>query len=115
MFNRNLKKTMEYIKKDIEYFKWSNIGDFDVDKVLTERNYPRKDFYTQIADTLSTALYKDMAAGIWTSSDSMVKLIYNKEYPICQYRILDNNGIETQRYLVYYRFSIKDGHKYIEE
>lgn len=110
------KNHTEYnIKKDIEYFKWSNIGDFDVDKVLTERNYPRKDFYTQIADTLNTALYKDMAAGIWTSSDSMVKLIYNKEYPICQYRILDNNGIETQRYLVYYRFSIKDGHKYIEE
>ena len=85
-----------------------------IEKVRINRNYPQREFYTNIGDTLQTRKYQESVAGMWMLSDSTIIMTYSEKTPICQYSLYDN-GSEIKRALTSYRSSYKNGRIYLEE
>ena len=102
------------IKNDFQLFNWLDINTPLIEKVRINRNYPQREFYTNIGDTLQTRKYQESVAGMWMLSDSTIIMTYSEKTPICQYSLYDN-GSEIKRALTSYRSSYKNGRIYLEE
>lgn len=102
------------IKNDFHIFDWLGINPHIVETAMKERNYPRREFYTQINDTTQTRKYQEAVSGTWMLDDSTLVMKYSKELPICHYYKYDINGNES-RALTSYRSSYKNGNIYLEE
>lgn len=102
------------IKNDFQIFDWLDINTHIVEKARQERNYPQREFYTHISDTLQTRKYQETVSGTWILSDSSLVIRYSENLPICQYYKYDKDGNES-RSMTSYRSSYKNGNTYLEE
>lgn len=102
------------IKNDFQLFDWLDIKSPLIEKVRMDRNYPKREFYTHINDSIQTRKYRESVAGMWILSDSTLTMTYNETVSICQYSLYDN-GSEIKRALTSYRSSYKNGKIYLEE
>lgn len=110
-------KQIDYsITQDLELFTWHKIIAEDIlNRVCRERNYQRREFYTDVADTVATRNFKNLVAGQWVSTDSTLFMTYDADLPICQYRVLNSEFNDINRYSTCYRTSQRGNITYLEE
>lgn len=111
-----IRNTIEgYIKNDIQLFDWLGIGEEYLDRVIKDRNYPKREFYTHKSDTLDTETFLATVAGSWILEDSTIIMTYNPNIPLCEYHYYNADKNLYNTALTIYRSSIKDNNRYIEE
>ena len=108
------------IRNDIQLFDWLDIGEEYLDKVIEDRKYTKREFYTDKSDTLETQAYLDIVAGSWiledsTFEDHTIIITYNTVLPLCEYSYYDADKNMYNSGVTLYRSSIKDNCRYIEE
>lgn len=95
------------IANDFSTFHWLDVGEKDLmDQAakLLEIQY-KSEFYTSIADSITTEQIQEMLVGTWALADSSLVIEVNDIMPLCLYKFFDENKNEIARALTNCRYS----------
>lgn len=95
------------IANDFSTFHWLDVGEKDLmDQAakLLEIQY-KSEFYTSIADSITTEQIQEILVGTWALADSSLVIEVNDIMPLCLYKFFDENKNEIARALTNCRYS----------
>lgn len=111
---------LQNIQNDMDVFHWLNVGQMEkINVVYKNFNLPKREFFTQQSDSLTTNKFVNEMEGDWALTDSSIVMHYYSKSPLCQYREFNRNNdgemTETVRTMTNIRISQRDEKLYIEE